>query len=115
VHLPTSYDCLVGALRRGAAWQMEKAKAEARPLRVGILGGSFSAGGAVADLADSYTEVLKGLLLGSSFLSYGVEVVNMAQGGAGFMLPLFCTDKVGGDRVWQLSFLLAWPLKYIAS
>ena len=53
----------------------------------------------------SYAEVLASLLAGRdkdsgegpvppSPVRFGAEVVNMAQGGAGFMLPLFCTMKV---------------------
>lgn len=37
---------------------------EQRPLRIAVLGGSFSAGGAVADMRDSYAEVLASLLSG---------------------------------------------------
>jgi len=84
---------------------IKKANEEERPLKIAVLGGSFSAGGAVTDMEDSYPEVLASLLAGRdtdsgegpvplSPVKYGAEVVNMAQGGAGFMLPLFCTMKV---------------------
>jgi hypothetical protein len=85
-----------------------RANREERPLKVAVLGGSFSAGGAVSDMSDSYPEVLASLLGGQTkegddlthtltptpLVKHGAEVVNMAQGGAGFMLPLFCTMKV---------------------
>lgn len=85
-------------VRKGNLERLHEALGDAvkqqRPLRIGVLGGSFSAGGAVADYGDSYTEVLSRLLTSSELCPYGVEVTNMAQGGAGFMLPLLCTDKV---------------------
>ncbi len=64
-------------------------------------------------MRDSYAEVLAALLSGTetdggdgptgrkgdvvqpSPVRHGAVVTNMAQGGAGFMLPLFCTMKVG--------------------
>ena len=54
----------------------------------------------------SHLQVLRDLLDNDSpFLNHGVEVVNMAQGGAGFMLPLFCTEKVSSTG----SFCLVLP------
>jgi hypothetical protein len=94
----------LGSLAR-LAEVITKANEEERPLRIAVLGGSFSAGGAVTNMEDSYPEVLASLLAGRdtdsgegpvlpSPVKFGAEVVNMAQGGAGFMLPLFCTMKV---------------------
>lgn len=74
--------------------KIEEAIHQDRKLRIGILGGSFSAGGVTADYGDAYPEVLKALLQNTTLIPSGVDVVNMAQGGAGFMLPLYCTEKV---------------------
>eukprot|EP00297_Palpitomonas_bilix_P015823 CAMPEP_0113869304 /NCGR_PEP_ID=MMETSP0780_2-20120614/1462_1 /TAXON_ID=652834 /ORGANISM="Palpitomonas bilix" /LENGTH=99 /DNA_ID=CAMNT_0000854467 /DNA_START=259 /DNA_END=554 /DNA_ORIENTATION=+ /assembly_acc=CAM_ASM_000599 len=62
-----------------------KAKAEQRPLRIGVTGGSFSAGaGLGAYLTHSYPYVLEDMgRRRADLFPFGVEVVNIAQGGTG--------------------------------
>uniref|UniRef100_A0A7S3GB78 Uncharacterized protein n=1 Tax=Palpitomonas bilix TaxID=652834 RepID=A0A7S3GB78_9EUKA len=87
---------------------INSAKAEKRPLRIGITGGSFSAGAGVGPfLSRSYPAVLEEISNQKrdgqeEVFPFGVEVVNIAQGAAGILLPFHCLDDLlllisGGD------------------
>lgn len=80
---------------------MQRARKEARPLRLGVVGGSFAAGGSAPALRLAFPRQLQHLLdhRPGTFVSrsdggFGAELVNLAQGASDYSLPMLCLEKV---------------------
>ncbi|KAI9021778.1 hypothetical protein DFJ74DRAFT_756610 [Hyaloraphidium curvatum] len=76
---------------------MRTAAAAGRPLRVGVLGGSFSAGAGVPDASLAFPGVLQKLLRerpGTIAAAYGADVVSLAQGASDYTLPMLCLENI---------------------
>lgn len=117
-----------GLIHQGSLLQIGKvielAESEGRPLKVGMLGGSVTAGRSVSHKQDAYAVVLGTLIKGLS-LTPEVRIVNVAQGASGFSLPFYCLDEVykvvheQGEvarppDVWVVEYLVNYDASYDA-